>query len=328
MNPPDDKVCGRIKLNVSGPICCGWSPIGDRLGLADVSAYPWHCWLAQREVFQEDMIIIENSAFFPVKLVKDSLGPTHEVKFLFCGPENLGWPTIRRRIYIIALKRSTFAWAGPMEDEITPHFLDIFSSSVQLDGDCFLLDDDANRREKYQQLARGRKMSISPSVATKDIKLQDLLSGGMRRHFMGYEKKFQQSTSLSSCFIADLHQSPEERPACGYMLPTQLTHGLHYSFSAGKLFTPRELLAAMGQPTFPQMPNGELWPYNWDALGPSQLTHASGNTMHGHVLSAVLMYAMAFSAHRSSGSKMPFLDEALLTKEQGNDVDEDLDADS
>eukprot|EP00974_Lingulodinium_polyedra_P010550 1015933-Lingulodinium_polyedra.AAC.1 len=62
------------------------------------------------------------------------------------------------------------------------------------------------------------------------------------------------------------------------------------------------------------MPDGGLWPYNWDALGPSQFLHASGNTMHGHVLTAVLMYAMAFSAHRpASLSGMHFLDEALLT---------------
>lgn len=309
-----------LKLNISGPICCGWSSIGQRHGLSHPSAYPWHCFLTQREVADEDMFIIENSVHFPPSIVVERLGHTHELRFIMCGPEDLGWPTTRKRIYIIGVRRETFIWAadrhssgGGKDDEhnSTQHFLSLFGRSVQLDGDIFLLDDDDTRRETYQACARAQT-TISPNVKTQDIKLLDIIPACYRKHYYGYMQQYQASESLCSCFIADLHQNPCKRPMCGYMLPTQLTHGLQYSFSAGKVFTHKELLAAMGNPVLSGFADNDLWPYQWYQLRASKFQHASGNTMHGHVVSAVLMYALSFSARRSSTEKMFFLEEAQL----------------
>ena len=157
--------------------------------------------------------------------------------WIYAGPEQLGWPTMRRRIYIVAVRRDSLIWVGPVGGDLTKAFLSKFGCTCQLDGDAFLLDSVDARRRHLEHLACRRGLSLPASRSQGSLDIKPVLPPYMQRHFDLYAEKRAEHKSLSSCFIADLHQSPIERPSCSCAVPVQVTHGAFYSYSKGVLFT-------------------------------------------------------------------------------------------
>ena len=62
---------GRLRINLAGTTCCGWSSAGKKLQFADVSERPHGIWLAERrhrgELCQEDFFVSECTPRYPVQ---------------------------------------------------------------------------------------------------------------------------------------------------------------------------------------------------------------------------------------------------------------------
>ena len=134
--------------------------------------------------------------------------------------------------------------------------------------------------------------------------MQVFLSTSAKLHLRLYQERYQANVeqSLSQCYIADLHQDPTHRPVCGSAFPVQVTHGLFYSLSSQKMFTPLELLIAMGQHVTGC--DSQLWPYKGVQASSTGWHKLSGNSMHAGVICTWLVYVFK-NIRRVSGDKLP-----------------------
>ena len=135
-----------LKVHIAGPSCTAWSSFGKRRGLEDKSAVPWHIWLTERMALQEDLIVVENSVNLPPTLLVDALARSHVIAWSYISPEDLGWPTHRPRLFMACIKKTSLQWLQPVGN-VTTLLMEQYARTVEVDGDVFLVDSEANRSD-------------------------------------------------------------------------------------------------------------------------------------------------------------------------------------
>ena len=109
-----------IRLS-SGPPCTDYAGNGHQLkdqGKQQI----WHeLWRAERRwrgrQRLEDCFVFENVLQFPAHELAAEMTSTHEVRWAFASPEDLGFPVRRPRLNFFGLNRETYVWTGPSQDE-------------------------------------------------------------------------------------------------------------------------------------------------------------------------------------------------------------------
>jgi len=104
-----------LTMNVSGPVCLPWSQYGRAEGLAHMATEPWLIWSKDMEEQRFDMTVLENSPRFPVPIFREPMEKHSTVLAVVHGPEVLGWPVRRPRLFAAALARVSLVWLGPLE---------------------------------------------------------------------------------------------------------------------------------------------------------------------------------------------------------------------
>jgi hypothetical protein len=79
-----------LTFAAAGTMCTPWSSAGPRRGLADVATEPWHLWSCEMEARQPDIILLENSNYFPHEIWQKRMGRTHVLVPIRFGPEDHG----------------------------------------------------------------------------------------------------------------------------------------------------------------------------------------------------------------------------------------------
>eukprot|EP00974_Lingulodinium_polyedra_P101331 9817169-Lingulodinium_polyedra.AAC.1 len=118
---------------------------------------------------------MENSPAMPEKFFVEALQRHAKVLVFRFGPEDLGWPCRRRRLYCVALAYESMAWVGPDGDGDEPlqHFLSLFRRKVITDAGIFRGCDTAAAIESTLHL-RGKMAGMSPE-AVADAPLADFV---------------------------------------------------------------------------------------------------------------------------------------------------------
>lgn len=149
---------------VAGPMCTPWSSFGTELGLGDPATKPWVCFVNEAANLKYDLTWVENSPFFPVELLQQKWETTHKILWVVAGPEHLGWPIFRRRLFAVGISRETLVWAGPSTPGgVQEAFSEFFRARcVVTGGDVFLGSDTEEQRQ-----AVVRAMSQARGVWTK-----------------------------------------------------------------------------------------------------------------------------------------------------------------
>ena len=81
--------------------------------------------------------------------IAKALQDTHQVLWISFGPEIMGWPTRRPRMFAVGLNRRRLKYIGP--DEYVQDFHQIFARSCALSGDSLFV---AGPEEVDQELRR------------------------------------------------------------------------------------------------------------------------------------------------------------------------------
>ena len=169
----------RLRLHVAGPSCTAWSSMGLRRGLADKTSIAWNVWLNERAEIQEEIIVVENSPNLSPSLLADELSASHFLVWANLSPEDVGWPAARPRLYLAALKRTTFAWGGAesQEGNVREEFMKQYGRTVELTGDAFLIDSEDQRRqemsEKWGRRRAASSTSLSEGLSPADLPIEE-----------------------------------------------------------------------------------------------------------------------------------------------------------
>jgi len=102
-----------LTINVSGPTCLGWTPYGQQHGTGHPSMEPWLVWSKSMRAAAFDVCVMENSARMPPEMFQSVMAPTSHVFSLIVSPDNLGWPSRRKRLWSVAIDRTSCAWLDP-----------------------------------------------------------------------------------------------------------------------------------------------------------------------------------------------------------------------
>ena len=99
-----------ISINIAGFTCVDWSVFGSKCKWHGDAALPWCQWVTERIRCQEDVILCECTPGFDHHLLGELLKGTHDMQTLLVGPDVLGEPVLRTRLFMVLLKRSSRVW--------------------------------------------------------------------------------------------------------------------------------------------------------------------------------------------------------------------------
>ena len=314
-----------ITLCVAGSMCVAWSRFGKRLGLADETAQSWYVWSEEVAELGYDICILENSSEFPVSLFADKLQRQHVVVSLLAGPETLGWPVQRLRLFAAAINLERLVWCGPLEPEtILEDFLAIFGARTVVNGDVFVgSDSPQHRRAYYEHRCASRGMYPRSDV---ELTIDHALSKGELENMRGYAQLREGHERFRGSTIADLSQSHSSRPRMHQWMPTLARSSRLCSLGPPhQLLTPNEIDFAHGWPRLPLESGSEYFNclQSFGCVNSAEAFHAfssmAGNGMHLAAISAWLSYVFSHTAVRAEHSQMA---PAVGPPHDTNDTDE------
>ena len=163
----------RTQKILTGVTCVAWSAQGTRSGGAHISEIPHHCWYAERIIFSErsleDVCFFECVPGYPYhRLI--ALCTTHFVFFVKVGPENMGWPTHRRRLYGALISRRTCNWLGPRTREaVKEAFENAFFRKCRAPGIAFFQDTFEERWSHYTDVVNKRPGQRACNFTTSEL---------------------------------------------------------------------------------------------------------------------------------------------------------------
>lgn len=185
--------CSRpLLVACAGVTCDGWSTAGSRRRFSHGSELCHAVFVAERKARArqgvEDLVFVECTPQYPADVkLQDPLSDTHRVVWIRTGPECLGYPVHRMRLFAAALNLDTARWAGPSQPEdIQRDFAKMFYRSCSLCGDALFVAPHQERLLEYQALCAVQANHVSlkalSEMATDDL-MPLMLSAGQLRLF-------------------------------------------------------------------------------------------------------------------------------------------------
>ena len=244
-----------------GVTCLAWSTQGARLGKAHSSEVAHHVWLTERRILgersDEDIGFFECVPGYPAEMRLGSLEDTHFVFYLIFGPEDLMYPTRRRRCHGAVLNRRTTRWQGPPTLELMrKDFQERFFKHATAPGSVFFSDTDQERQQHYCELINKRpgqkdaRFTLEEMKSWSDQELQQhLFPAGFLSRFQAW-KSYRDETHGDDIlpFIFDGDHHPGQS-AAGTDFPPLLTHGHVIALNrddSWALATPQEHYKSLG----------------------------------------------------------------------------------
>jgi hypothetical protein len=295
-------------MHTSGMTCTPWSASGLREGYANSSEIPNSVYVAERAHFAEegleDCFFCECTEHFPVEVkLVGPLASTHEIRWIITGPEFMGWPCKRPRMFGFGMNIKRLVWVGPSGDSYRDDFAMKFYRMTQLSGDDLFCASEHEVHTFHSKLARAQGHFIDPEViATMSMEtlLPYLVSAGYYQIFLEHIRDKDKKESLGGVYIGDIHQHPGIGATAGPDFPVQLQHGLVTSFRdngrKARIATGLEHIGAHGFHLFPSTtkdyPLSRMLPL-LQRLPDNDLKSLSGNGMHVAAISTWLFYCLS-----------------------------------
>ena len=226
-----DSIADRpLYVSTCGVACVGWSSrsVGVQRGTAHGSEIPWAVWAAERQCYAdkllEDVAFAEFPPMFPQERRET---PQLLTKSIITGPEMMGWPTRRRRLFCALLNQRTVCWVGPSDH--VADFEKKYYKMTQLAGDSLLLSSEEELLALYKAMAVAQGNYVDQTVlADMPVKqlLHCILPVFSRQIYDEYEAVRHEFQSLGGKYLCDLHQHPRLAGSQGSEFPSQVTNGL------------------------------------------------------------------------------------------------------
>jgi len=325
-----------LTMNVSGPVCLPWSQFGKSEGMGHESVPALHVWLAEMSVMKYDVVTMENSPRMPLHVFASEMSPSSEVVSLVFGPEDMGWPVMRRRLCASAIRRDSLVWVGPLEPAaVKSHFMSFFARRVAADGDVFSGIDDLDSISATRTAVAKRQHKHVENFNVHDAQVVDLYSGRKKARVEDYMGILATSGGghLSGSLVCDVTQDPKKRPRQHPWIPTitRSTEAVllkHGHPRGGHVFTQREMACAMGWPSV-KTDAGQQYEkatlFDTYRLSANSQKLLQGNSMHLAAVTTWLAYVMCHTIRRDIVAEYS-PDLRMLRDAVSNDVNETISA--
>ncbi|CAE7244378.1 unnamed protein product [Symbiodinium sp. CCMP2592] len=316
----------KLRVNVAGTTCIGWSQAGKGLHFADPSERPHAIWATERlrraELEREDVFFSECTPRYPVKEKLGFLDETHELLSVKLDPMMLGWPVRRTRLFTVGLNKRTMAWLGPDQDDVAADFLRFYGVDLKLTADVFLVATDDEVAEAKSTMAARRGFSGS---SNQQLKLHEIYAPGHLLRYQDYDKYFAECVKSGQIsgksFFADLDQNLGRGASTpGEVLPSCLTHWTIHAWSAARMVLNQEVYLAHG---FNLYPEATGWPVPCSmrdvlkSLANSSQKQLVGNGWHLPALAAFMFYVLAHTVRLDRNASIE--PEKTLLRRGGSD---------
>ena len=155
--PSQPDVCGPPRHDLPGDIPAGQiflaaPPLNVGCG-ANVMCVPWRLarmWRGGVHASLESFCVWKEG-------LRSRFAGQDRVIQIVTGPERVGWPASRERLFLTALADDSVLWMGPLTDkEISEHFHSIFATSVVLECDVFACGSEGSALAFRQEVAAKR----------------------------------------------------------------------------------------------------------------------------------------------------------------------------
>lgn len=297
-------------VSTSGMTCVAFANYGTGLKTAHKSEIPWAIWAAERQRFAErgleDVAFGECVPQFPVQQkLLDKFQEHFHTLFIVTGPEMMGWPTRRTRMFCALLNRKTIQWVGP--DDYRSAFKSKFYKMVQMSGDALLTSEPEALVTKYRAMAKQQGHCASPDNPSlfdelpTDKLVDMILANGYRRIYDEHINAREQFQSPGGKYMGDLHHHVH-MGSPGPDFPSQVTHGLVASMpdersgSRFRIALGTDHLTANGfhlhAATTTDFPVSKMKRI-FDQITDTQQKVLSGNGMHIACVAAWLMFILS-----------------------------------
>ena len=134
---------------------------------------------------------IENVLQFPASAVEDMLGDLYHVDSIKFAPTDLGYPTQRRRHYLVLLLKGALRWKAAIAEQggLQSAFFEIFAEKrlEKIPGDCLLRAPQSDVEAWVRRQAVRRNMAERRSCG-KEWSSFHVLPPGARSRLQSYEK--------------------------------------------------------------------------------------------------------------------------------------------
>eukprot|EP00971_Amphidinium_carterae_P080550 1593769-Amphidinium_carterae.4 len=262
----------------AGAMCTPWSSFGSHDGLSSQHTESFQLCMADLVASDFDVITIENSPNMPVSLLMNKFGVSrYHCLWHFVGPEDIGWPSQRRRLWFTAIRRESLLWTGPTDpDGVAAEFKNMFGCSACVDGSVFLLGTDEvrqeesviradlrNKQRKSPQTLAQRKSPVRIARATcqrqPETEPAGLLAGEETADLLppGQSACLQRAKfistndptwhSVTTCFC-DISQNPDQRRRMSASIPTLMSSTCLWEAKRDVFVTNTELDISQGYP--------------------------------------------------------------------------------
>jgi hypothetical protein len=153
-----------LVINTAGVTCHAWSNEGHQEQFAHISEVDHEVWVAERHVRggrgEEHLAFVECTPKYPYQQKLVEKLPGHTVLSITTGPEELGYPTKRRRLQAACINNKVLKWVGP--DDYETDFKERFYKANIIGGRALFLASDEEVFKEYSELALTQKNHISP----------------------------------------------------------------------------------------------------------------------------------------------------------------------
>lgn len=233
---------GNIDLWAAGSTCVNHSTMGSREGVFGESIIALMCWLWAVACCLPDLAVHECTPLIPKWLFVKFWGNFYRLLFRVWCPTQAGVPARRKRMYLIAVKKSTMIEVVPDSTYVTNMFEKIFFRPCSSSGRVFLWDDEGFQMDGLPALARKRGLP-----GDLHWSLSQVIPPGQGARLEAFQRLAARSGKPGPWF-AHLGQSPHARRAMtNFSLPALLrgTELMCLDPDNTRYLEPKELMSSL-----------------------------------------------------------------------------------
>ncbi|CAK0848118.1 unnamed protein product [Prorocentrum cordatum] len=234
----DGEVAGAwagMRVASAGATCLDYTPWGDQCGLAGPRAKTLITYLAERKAKKEALMVLE-CVFSEVlvSLLLAVLGDEYDVDYVELGPDDLGHPHMRSRMWVVGYRRASLIRTGSLAE-----MKECFARRVVGDADDYFVASDEEINQDLARIARQRHVDALPPW------LIGHLAGYREEH---WRRVVMGELGVGEPRVVDLSQDPVESPRQARVLQTLTRSGMRYSILKKRPMLGKERYGSMGVP--------------------------------------------------------------------------------
>ena len=243
----------RLRSSGGGVTCTGWCSPGLQKRFSDQSEPHHDIFIAERrqEAITEEWSWVECSGrkLYPIDVkVAQPLAKTHFVKWVYVGPQHIGFPVGRERCFGFLGAHFGLRWVGPdTQEEVQAAFQEFCFRQMEVDARICFQSTDAELRSEYRQLLEKRNIYDPDELPINRETFERCLPPGAVLRFREHVEVAEKRIASNLAAISDIdHWVGSKNGQCGPWIAAILTHGMFYNFNDERMATIKDMCLCQG----------------------------------------------------------------------------------